>query len=143
VISPREEQGLGADALALNRERLDELARGSRAGVKCWLMNQGVMAGLGNVYSDEILFRARLYPKTRVATLDADTRGRLFEALSTVLRISIESGADPARMPPDFLTPHREPGAARPGCGGAVAQLNACGRTCYYCPACQPPPDRS
>lgn len=136
-------QGLGPDVLRLNREGFEALARGRRGGTKCWLMDQAAMAGLGNVYSDEILFRARLHPKTPVAALDADAHRRLFDAVADVLRISLEAHAQPARMPGDFLLPHREPGAPCPRCGGEIAQLKACGRNAYYCPDCQPAPDGS
>ena len=134
-------QGLGPDVLRLDREGFAALAEGRRGGTKCWLMDQAAMAGLGNVYTDEILFRARLHPKTLVAALDGDGRRRLFDAVAEVLRISIEAGADPARMPGDWLLPHREPGAACPRCGGDVQKIKACGRTAYVCPECQPPPD--
>ncbi|MGD8276193.1 MAG: DNA-formamidopyrimidine glycosylase family protein [Thiohalocapsa sp.] len=134
-------RGLGPDVLRLDREGFDELARSRRGGTKCWLMDQAAMAGLGNVYTDEILFRARLHPKTPVAALDADGLHRLFEAISEVLHIAIEAGADPARMPDDCLLRHREPGAACPRCRGVVQQLRACGRTAYFCPECQPRPD--
>jgi formamidopyrimidine-DNA glycosylase len=136
-------QGLGPDALGLDRAQFDARARGRRGGTKCWLMDQGAVAGLGNVYSDESLFRARLHPKTPVSRLDAAARDRLFGALSDVLRISIDADADPARLPGDFLLPHREPGAVCPRCGGAIERLKACGRTAYFCPSCQPPPSEA
>jgi formamidopyrimidine-DNA glycosylase len=134
-------QGLGPDALGLDRERFEELARGRRGGVKCWLMDQGAMAGIGNVYSDEILFRARLHPNTPVGALDDNARGRLFNAFPEVLRLAIDARADPARMPADFLLPHREPGAACPRCDGRIERIKACGRTAYFCPRCQPRTD--
>jgi formamidopyrimidine-DNA glycosylase len=127
--------------LRRDRERFEALADDRRGGTKCWLMDQGAMAGLGNVYSDEILFRARLHPKTPVAALDAAERERLFDAIADVLRISIDAGADPARVPDDFLLPHRERGAACPRCGGDIGQIKACGRTAWYCPHCQPEPE--
>jgi formamidopyrimidine-DNA glycosylase len=133
------EQGLGPDVLALDRAGFVELAAGRRAGVKCWLMSQEVMAGIGNVYSDEALFRARIHPQTRVADLDEGELGRLFDALLEVLSAAIDADADPERMPEDFLLPHREEGAPCPRCGGAVRRIQVCGRGAFLCPKCQAP----
>lgn len=130
---------LGADALGLSQDAFLDLGKGHRASAKCWLMNQQILAGLGNVYSDEILYRARMHPKTKVSDLDDDALRDLFDARLEVLRLSIEAGAEPQRMPEDFLLPHREAGARCPRCNGAIDRLKACGRTAYLCPNCQPP----
>ena len=131
------EQGLGPDALALGRREFEELAAGRRGGVKCWLMNQEIMAGVGNVYSDETLFQARLHPKTGVAALSSKELGGLFSSLTRVLNRAIEAGADPERMPDDFLLPHRRRDAACPRCGTGIERIQACGRGAFYCPGCQ------
>lgn len=129
---------LGVDALGLDQDRFLELAKGRRGSVKCWLMNQQSLAGLGNVYSDEILYRARMHPKTKLADLGDEALRKLFTARSEVLEISIKADADPQRMPDDFLLPHREAGATCPRCDGTISTLKACGRTAYLCPNCQP-----
>jgi formamidopyrimidine-DNA glycosylase len=130
-------QGLGPDVLALDRAGFAELAAGRRAGVKCWLMNQEVMAGIGNVYSDEALFRARIHPKTRVSDLDKEDLGRLLDALREVLSAAIDAEADPEHMPGDFLLPHREEDALCPRCGGPLHRIRACGRGAFLCRECQ------
>jgi formamidopyrimidine-DNA glycosylase len=132
------EQELGADALRVEQDAFLALAKGHRAGVKCWLMNQRVLAGLGNVYSDEVLYRARMHPKTKLSERDEQALRDLFAARAEVLRLSIEAGADPQRMPDDFLLPHREAGAQCPRCDGEITTLKVCGRKTYLCPSCQP-----
>jgi formamidopyrimidine-DNA glycosylase len=132
-------QGLGPDVMALDCERFAELAAGRRGGIKCWLMNREVMAGIGNVYSDEALFRARIHPKTRITDLDEGDLERLFEALMEVLSAAIDAEADPECMPDDFLLPHRDEDAACPRCGGAVRRIRVCGRSAFLCPECQNP----
>jgi formamidopyrimidine-DNA glycosylase len=134
------EEGLGPDALALDLDGFRRLAAEARGGVKCWLMRQETLAGIGNVYSDEVLFRARLHPKTSVRSLDPGQVAALFEALREVLYTSIAAQADPRRMPPDFLLPHRNPGAHCPQCGRLIMTIKACGRTAYLCPGCQRSP---
>ncbi len=54
---------LGVDALDVTAKQFLTLAKTSRGGVKAWLMNQGTMAGIGNIYSDEILFQAGVHPR--------------------------------------------------------------------------------
>jgi len=130
-------QGLGPDILGLDQSAFAELASGRRGGVKCWLMNQKIMAGLGNVYSDEALFRAGIHPKTAVSDLGDEDLQRLFNALHEVIAIAVEAEADPSRMPDDFLLPHREEGARFERCAGTVKRISACGRSAFYCPGRQ------
>jgi len=95
------------------------------------------MAGIGNIYSDEILFQARIHPKATVDRLDRDQRGRLFRALKRVLRKAIEVQADPQRLPSSYLISHRDPEERCPRCKGKVEKIEVSGRSGYYCPRCQ------
>jgi formamidopyrimidine-DNA glycosylase len=100
-------------------------------------MNQHVMAGIGNVYADEILFRAGLHPGTPLDGLDRRRLDGLFEAMQQTLGMAIRAGADPQQMPENVLLRHRHDGAHCPRCGGAVRRSAMCGRNGYYCPRCQ------
>lgn len=131
-------KGLGPDALALDRDDFLEDAASRRGGVKSWLMDQGHIAGIGNVYSDEILFRAGIHPKRKVSELDDDVLRELHRAIDEVLQAAIAAKADPARMPDRFILPRREPGGHCPRCGAALEQLSVNGRTAWFCPECQP-----
>ena len=84
--------GLGIDALdpALDAEHFKALAREARGMVKCWLMDQGRIAGLGNVYSDEILFQAGVHPRARVDALSEATLHALHGTLRRVLETTID-----------------------------------------------------
>jgi len=128
---------LGPDALALDRRTFRELARDSRGSVKAWLMNQEAIAGIGNIYSDEILFQARLQPKRALDSLSDADLGRLFNSLRKVLTTAIAAKADPAAMPRGFLLPRREKGGRCPHCGMLLGTMRAGGRTCYFCTRCQ------
>lgn len=130
-------QELGTDALAVDEPSFRELAQ-SRKAVKCWLTEQTLFAGIGNIYSDEILFQARLHPKRSVDELDDGELARLFKAMKEVLTTAIDKQADPDAMPKSYLLPHRKEGSQCPQCKGKVAKISACGRTGYYCPKCQP-----
>lgn len=140
VDSPQslvEERTLGPDALDLDQQAFRELAGGRRGTVKSWIMDQHSIAGIGNIYSDEILFQAKLYPRRPVADLDEAAVMRLYDAMRRVLERAVKAGADPRRMPADFLLPHREAGSRCPKCGSPVKSMQAAGRTAWYCPRCQ------
>jgi formamidopyrimidine-DNA glycosylase len=129
---------LGPDPLDLDLPVFRERLEGRRGEIKATLMNQRVFAGIGNIYSDEILFQVRLHPKTSVGRLDESSLHGLHEQTGRVLRAAIERGADPGGLPAWFLLPHRQEGADCPRGNGTVLKTKAAGRTAYYCPTCQP-----
>jgi formamidopyrimidine-DNA glycosylase len=140
------EQGLGPDALdpQFDFAAFERALAGRKRDVKSLLMDQEVLAGIGNIYSDEILFQAHLHPRTRSDQLAADTKKRLFGCIKEVLQAAIDAGAGAERLvdrlPASFLIPHRQKGARCPRCGGEIAADKFSGRTTYYCPRCQPAP---
>ena len=140
------DEGLGPDALD---ERFDfaafeKLVSGRRRDVKSLLMDQAAIAGIGNIYSDEILFHAGLHPQTRCDRLDGKARQRLFRSMKDLLRTALNAGAGAERLadklPGSFLIPHRSKGGRCPHCGGELASVKFSGRTAYYCPRRQPQP---
>ena len=136
-------EGLGPDALdpAFDLEAFTRAIEGRRRDVKSVLMDQTLIAGIGNIYADEILFQARLHPRTAVASLSARQCAELFAQIKAVLAMAIECGAGAEqfldRLPDHYLLPHRDKGGKCPRCGAAIATLKAAGRTSYFCPRCQ------
>jgi formamidopyrimidine-DNA glycosylase len=132
--------------------RLRALADGRRAPVKAFLLNQERIAGVGNIYADEALFRARIHPLRTVGTL---RRGQL-AALRDAVVASLEAGIDARGASiDDFRHPdgargsfqdrflvHRREGQACPRCGGPIVKMRAAGRGTYACERCQPRPRR-
>jgi formamidopyrimidine-DNA glycosylase len=129
------EKKLGPDPLALDATSFRERFEGRRGGVKAALMNQQVVDGVGNIYSDEILFQVRLHPRAEVQRLDGAT---LEELHGQTLQTAIERGANPNELPESFLLSHRREGEECPRGNGEIRKTSAAGRTAYYCPACQP-----
>jgi formamidopyrimidine-DNA glycosylase len=133
-------------------EHLRALARGRRAPVKAFLLDQRRMAGVGNIYADEALFRARLHPLRPVGTLRRAQLAALRDAVVEALQAGIDAkGAtiDDFRDPygvqgsfQDQFLVHLREGRPCPECGTAVVKLRAAGRGTYACPSCQPPPRR-
>ncbi|MCT7374166.1 Fpg/Nei family DNA glycosylase [Chelativorans salis] len=137
---------LGPDALdpSLDRRAFAERLCRRKGQVKSALMDQSLLAGIGNIYSNEILFHARLHPKAQVQNLKREQLSSLFEATRRVLRVAIDNGAGTQdvekRIPQDYLLPHRKDGARCPRCSGQVRSLKVSGRTAYICPHCQAEP---
>jgi formamidopyrimidine-DNA glycosylase len=138
-------EGLGPDALdpASDLGTLSAALDGRRE-VKAVLMDQGVVAGIGNLYADEILFQARLHPRTPGRNLGKAKRKSLFEKIKEVLQTAIDCGAGAEqfveRLPKGWLLPQRHEGGSCPRCRSKLATLKAAGRTSYHCPRCQPEP---
>jgi formamidopyrimidine-DNA glycosylase len=139
--SPRayvDAEALGPDALDMDADAFAASAAKRRGQVKSWLMDQGSIAGIGNVYSDEILFQAGVHPRCAVGELSGKTLGRVHRCMHTVLEQAIDAAADPENMPDSFLIPKRKKGGRCPRCAGEIASVKAAGRTAWFCPNCQP-----
>jgi formamidopyrimidine-DNA glycosylase len=129
----------GPDALGLPKARLRERLVGKRTGLKAALMDQAVVAGLGNIVTDEILWRARLHPDRRPGSLSPAEWDRLHRALGSVLRESVKEGHVPPRR--SWLTGVRdERHPTCPRCQAALRRTRSGGRATLWCPACQSPP---
>ncbi|MBS3809691.1 MAG: Fpg/Nei family DNA glycosylase [Desulfobacterales bacterium] len=133
------EMDLGPDALdeKLDLEEFKRRLAGTRGAVKSALMNQSVISGLGNIYTDEILFHAGIHPRRKLADISAGMMERLYQTMHFVLSSAIEAGAEPEQMPADFLIRRRQPGATCPRCGAQVEKIAVSGRNGYFCPGCQ------
>jgi formamidopyrimidine-DNA glycosylase len=135
--------GLGPDAAGLDRRALRELLSRRRGRVKAVLMNQAVLAGVGNLLADEILWRARLHPVRRVEDLDTEEIDRLHAALRRVISTSVQRYGRVPAMRGWLLGVRGEPDAGCPRCGTPLARTVVGGRTTYFCSRCQPPPETS
>jgi formamidopyrimidine-DNA glycosylase len=97
-----------------------------------------MIAGLGNVYTDEILFQAGIHPKTKADRIQAEALEALFQIMrEDVLPTVIDRRADPSRFPEEYLIPRRKKGANCPKCGSELEQVQVSGRTACLCPKCQ------
>jgi formamidopyrimidine-DNA glycosylase len=138
-VAYAEAHDLGPDALdpEIDFKKFKRRLQERRGAIKSALMDQAFLAGIGNIYSDEILFQSGIRPDVRVSDL-SDARIRaLHRAMRHVLRIAIARQADPDRLPESWLLPHRHKGGKCPHCGGALQQKRSSGRTAYFCPHCQ------
>jgi formamidopyrimidine-DNA glycosylase len=127
---------LGPDAGDLGADRFEELLSRRRGGIKAALMDQRLVAGLGNLMSDEILWRARVDPRAQCADLRPRRRRALHDAMRATVRESIPAGRVPHG--PRWLTGVRDRRDPRcPRCGSRLRKGTVAGRSACWCPRCQ------
>jgi formamidopyrimidine-DNA glycosylase len=135
---------LGVEILSpdFTRERFEALIARRRDQVRQFLMDKSALASVGNAYADEILFAARLHPKTFCPRLDAGDRERLFVAIGDVMRNAVAEIA--RRDPPleaklrDFLAVRGRTGKPCPRCGTTIRAVRVGDGDACFCPQCQP-----
>lgn len=130
-------RGLGPDALDVDLAEFKKILGKRRGAVKSLLLNQKLIAGIGNIYADEILFRGRMHPATEVSRLDDKTLTKLFRAMRYILQRAINAKADINHMPRSWLLPHRAKGGKCPRCGCELKSAKIGGRTAWFCAHCQ------
>src|SRR4029079_5358296 len=140
---------LGVEPLspAFTPEVLGELAAGRTAPLKSFLLHQTRVAGLGNIYADEALFRARLHPLSPAGSMRPEHHEALYAGIIAALEAGIDGGGasiddfrdgrgERGSMQDEFLVHTRE-GEECPRCGSPISRIVVSGRSTYYCPGCQ------
>ena len=126
---------------------LSAALKGKKTPIKAALLDQRVVAGLGNIYVCEALFRARISPKRLAGTVAGARAERLVPAIKTVLKEAIEAGGSTLRdyakadgelgyFQHRFAVYDRE-GEPCPNCKGTIKRIVQSGRSTFYCPSCQ------
>ena len=130
-------------------EELEQLMlrRSPSRPIKSWLIDPAIIAGIGNIYSDEILFFAKIRPTRRVGSVKREERRRLFKGIKKILRDAVDHHGSSVG---DFVRPsgdwgsygylHKVYGRARQKCkvcGSIIKSLKFNGRTGSFCPKCQ------
>ncbi|GGL44857.1 Fpg/Nei family DNA glycosylase [Nocardia jinanensis] len=133
---------LGPDALAVTEEQFADLLAAAPGRIKNVLVDQTVLAGIGNAYSDEILHTARISPFATAKTLSAAKVADLYRALRTVLLDAVDrsAGQDAARLKGEKrsgMRVHGRTGLPCPVCGDTVREIAFTDRSFQYCPTCQ------
>ena len=136
---------VGVDVLDARRSRraaFRALAGKRKDQVKVFLMDKSALDAMGNAYADEVLFEARIHPKTFVRSLSDGEIDRLHDAIVKVLR---EARAEVARAQPpidekvrDFLKVRNRHGEPCPRCGAKIRKAGVHGHDAFFCPECQP-----
>lgn len=141
---------VGPEPLAADftwRHFRDRLLRRKNSGIKAVLLDQTVVAGVGNIYADESLWGAKIHPLTPVVQLTDAQHKRLYTALRDVLTLSIAKGGSTDKNYVNaegkrgsyltFANVFRREGQACPRCGAVVTKTRVAGRGTHLCPMCQ------
>lgn len=150
VASPEFWKGrVGLEPLSPNftASRLGELLRGRHTAIKAALLNQALVAGIGNIYADEALFAAGVHPERRAGSLSTAEIGRLHRAIRDRLRVAIAAGGSSIDRYRDsrgergamqtLLRVHLQAGQSCGRCGETIVKTRVAQRGTYHCPGCQ------
>ena len=129
VLEPRIDR-LGPDAEDITRAAFRKRVGFGRAPIKARMMDQSVLAGIGNLLADEILWQARIDPRRPAGGLSEEELDRLRRAMRATLRKTIRRGGAHTG---DFMKAREQHGIC-PRCGGEVQRTLVGGRTTYWCP---------
>ena len=124
---------LGSDALLVDLADFKNIFKGRKGMMKPLLLNQNLIAGIGNLYADEILYQSGIHPQTRADRLDAYEWDSLFKNTKKVLNKAIEYQDKPGSLPNSYLLPHRHKEGYCPE-GGDLNVIKVGGRTTFLCP---------
>ena len=144
-------KGIGVEPMsnAFDAAYLDRVLKGKKTPIKSALLDQRVIAGIGNIYACEALFRAHISPKRQASTIPGKRSQPLVEAIKAVLKDAIKAGGSSLRdyahadgglgeFQHHFAVYDRE-GARCPDkdCNGTIRRIVQAGRSTFYCPKCQ------
>lgn len=139
----------GCDPLTVTWEEFRDMMQTRRGRLKALLMHQQVIAGIGNIYANEILYRAGLHPARQANRVSLSARRRLYDVMQLVLAEAIEAGGSSVR---DFFAPDGSEGSYKrrhlvygkegqpcpSGCGKKIRRvMETSQRSSFYCPVCQ------
>ena len=127
------EKDLGPDALEIGENAFIAAISSTRGAVKPALLNQKKLAGIGNLWADETLYRLGLHPETKGTDLDTATLRKMHRESRNILQAVIDTGATYSRLPDDWLIHRRKAGAACGRCDGEITKQTVSGRTAYFC----------
>ncbi len=150
VLLAEELTGFGADPLEVSKVEFAQRICGRRARVKALLLDQSVLRGVGNIYADESLWRAKIHPARLGARLSRKEAGTLRRVLQNILQkaivlrgSSISDFLDAEGEPGEYQRHHRAYGREGKNCYRCKTPIRraiVAGRSSYFCPKCQPSP---
>lgn len=144
------EERLGPEPLEIELQQFDQMLEGRRGRLKSLLLDQAFLAGIGNLYADEILWDAQLHPQRSAESLTAPERSRLHASIQQVLEAAIERRGTSLS---DYVDASGEQGTnqehlqvygrhgmpcGRDGCQESIVRMVVAQRGTWFCPTCQP-----
>lgn len=133
----RKKKQLGPDALDVSLPEYINIIKKKKSVIKAALTDQKVIAGIGNIYADEILFQSNIHPETKIKDLTKNQLKNIYQTMNRIFATSINHNAQPDDLPSNYLLHYRNEGDECPKCGGKINKITLSGRSTYYCPSCQ------
>jgi formamidopyrimidine-DNA glycosylase len=142
-----QKRGYGTDALKITQKQFLEALKPRRTAIKTALMAQNIIAGVGNEFSDEILFQAGIHPESKASALSQKQLILIFKEMQKILKKAVKADADRDKLREYFFLDNRKAGLPCPsrspsadgqaGCKGRTVLKTIGGRSSYFCPSCQ------
>jgi formamidopyrimidine-DNA glycosylase len=128
------DKDLGRDPIVykMSYKEFQDIIDDRSSNVKVFLMDQSILAGIGNEMSDEILFQAAILPGRTIDSLSKEENKALFRSINKTLTNGIKY-AQKGKYPDDYLINYRKAGKECPVCGGEIKKSTIGGRSSYYC----------
>lgn len=140
-------RNIGPDALAVQWADFRQILSKSKGNTKSRLLDQSLLAGIGNIYADEILFRAKIHPEQRIERLSLNEQKRLYDSMQFILKKAAKNGGSSIR---NYLNSEGQPGQfqrfhnvyGRKGqpcnrCAKPIQRIRLASRSSHFCPNCQ------
>jgi formamidopyrimidine-DNA glycosylase len=141
---------LGPEPFEISAKDFIQRTRSKRRAIKPLLLDQGFLAGVGNIYADEALHQARIHPRRKADRLPEEALLRLHRALQRILHAAIRAGGTSVRTYVDAngatgkfqgsLRVYGREGEGCRSCGAPIIRKHVAGRSSFFCSRCQPPP---
>ena len=133
-----QEVGLGEDALVISEADFLAAMKNRKTSIKGFLLNQKILAGVGNLYADEVCYRTRIHPASVVNALKPADRKKIYACMQEVLQLAVAQNPDYRAYPEQwFWKVWRHEGYVAPDGKSVVEKATIGGRTTYYAPGWQ------
>lgn len=128
------DKNLGPDALKISYDSFQNVIEKRRRMIKSILMNQSIIAGVGNIYADEILFQSGIHPKTKVSLLKKEDFLNIYQNMQKIFEVAINIQGKTDEFPDMYIIPNRTKDGICPKGEKKLNNIKVNGRTTYYCP---------
>ena len=132
-----EDHNLGLDALEISVNNFIEVLSGRNRSIKSALLAQNIIAGVGNLYADEVLFQTKIHPTVPCQKLTKKELTAMHSNMQRILKTAIDFKADYGKFPENYFIHHRKKEGICPRCDAPLQSLKITQRTTYFCPECQ------
>ena len=149
LLNSKEFNNLGPEPLDNNFtfKKFKDILKGKKGRIKQVLMNQEIVAGIGNIYASEILWRSKIHPEKNITKLNNSELKSLYQSIKKVLEIAVKLGGEsfsdyrkPDGSKGNFDTKRRaykREGQKCSRCGTKIKRIKFGGRSAFFCPSCQ------